>query len=65
MEVVQGTRSSSRKMNPYLKYTLLGLGSLIVLGGVSYFVYYQYKAAEGSGEVSARTKVNRKIIFTR
>lgn len=52
-------------MNPYLKYTLLGLGSLIVLGGVSYFVYCQYKAAEGTGEVSARTKANRKIIFTR
>jgi len=52
-------------MNSYLKYTLLITGSLIVLGGVSYFVYYQYKAAEGSGEVSARTKVNRKIIFTR
>lgn len=52
-------------MNQYLKYTLLITGSLIVLGGVGYFVYYQYKAAEGTGEVSARTKANRKIIFTR
>lgn len=52
-------------MNSYLKYTLLITGSLIVLGGVSYFVYYQYKAAEGTGEVSAKTKANRKIIFTR
>lgn len=52
-------------MNPYLKYTLLITGSLIVLGGVSLFVYYQYKAAEGTGEVSANTKTNRKIIFTR
>lgn len=52
-------------MNPYLKYTLLITGSFIVLGGVGYFVYYQYKAAEGTGEVSARTKANRKIIFTR
>lgn len=52
-------------MNPYLKYTILITSSLIVLGVVSYFVYYQYKAAEGTGEVSARTKANRKIIFTR
>jgi len=52
-------------VNKYLKYTLIITGSLIVLGGVSYFVYYQYKASEGSGEVSARTKANRRIVFTR
>ena len=52
-------------MNPYLKYTLLGLGSLIVLGGVGYFVYYQYKAAEGSGEVSAKTKFGNRMTFSR
>lgn len=52
-------------MNKYLQYTLLITGSLIVLGGVSYFVYYQYKSAEGSGEVSAKTKFGNRITFSR
>jgi hypothetical protein len=55
-------------MNNYLKYSLIGIGSLALLGGIggiSYFVYSQYKKAEGSGEVSAKTKENRNITFVR
>ncbi len=52
-------------MNPYLKYSLLIGGSLIVLVGISWFVYYEFKQAEGTGEVSKRTKENRRIIFIR
>ncbi len=52
-------------MNPYLKYTLISVGCLTVLGGISWFIYSQYKIAEGTGEVSAITKANRRIVFVR
>ncbi len=52
-------------MNLYLKYSLISVGCLTVLGGISYFVYYQYKQAEGTGEVSARTKFGNRITFSR
>ncbi len=52
-------------MNPYLKYSLISIGSLAVLGGISWFIYSQYKIAEGTGEVSKRTKFGNKITFSR